>query len=420
MGTHIREAREMLDTMTPPPAPKPGKINGCVDARAFTSRLKLLNKFGERDWGSIPILGYVTITFDGLGSRMTIGRYGIDLNLEATLAAEGTGSTSLPAKTLLAFVSNADGDTISFEKRSGDDAVTVKCGRYNASLYPLDPTDAPRLPVPMVFARGFPMPEGVLSRLLGMTVPFMSTEETRYYLNGVCFELEENLVRAIATDGHRLGTSEAKLPAPSLEAWDMRPIVPISAVSALAGIIGKAQCIARFHGEFVPGKEFVDERLQQKKTADEWKRQVAQFSSDDWTITTRLIDGNFPDWRRVVPKSQPTNAFASINVADIRRFSAMLGGGKEFRAVKLAPKDEATVQLSTSGGSEGKMTGEARAEIGGTFEPIGVNAKYLAAIAKALGSDWIDVEIEGPSSPFTMRAKDSPAGDFAILMPMRV
>jgi DNA polymerase-3 subunit beta len=411
--------REMLDAMTPPAAPKPGEISGCVSTREFTSRLRLINKFGERGWGTIPIIDYVTIEFDGLGTRMKLGRHGLDLSLQSTLAAEGTGSTALTAKTLLAFVSNADGDTISFEKAKGDDAVMVKCGRYNAALYPLDPTDAPRIPVPMVFARGFAMPEGVLSRLLGMTVPFMSTEETRYYLNGVCFELEENRVRAIATDGHRLGTSEAKLPASSLEACDMRPIVPISAVSALAGIIGKAQCIARFHAELVPGKEYLS-GTETKKAPDEWKRQIASFSSDDWTITTKLIDGNFPDWRRVVPKSQPGNAFASINVGDIRRFAAMLGGGKEFRAVKLSPKDEATVQLSTGAASEGRMTGEARADVGRTFEPIGVNAKYLAAIAKALGSDWIDVEIEGPSSPFTMRAKDSPEGDFAILMPMRV
>ena len=122
MGAHIMTPREMLEAMTPPPVPRPGEISGCVSAREFTARLKLLNKFGERGLGKIPIIDYVTIEFVGLGSRMKVGRHGLDLELEATLAAEGTGSTALPAKTLLAFVSNADGDTISFDRprRSGN------------------------------------------------------------------------------------------------------------------------------------------------------------------------------------------------------------------------------------------------------------------------------------------------------------
>jgi DNA polymerase-3 subunit beta len=397
---------------------RPGEISGSVDARAFTARLKLLAKHAEKS-NTTPILNYVVLAFDGLGARMKVAWYGIDLSLEATLAAEGMGAVALPLKTLLAFVSNADGETISFEKARDAAAVTIKCGRYNAALYPLDPADAPKLQTPTVFARGFPMPEGVLAHLLALTAPFVSTEETRYYLNGVCFELDTDTLRAIATDGHKLGTRETKLAPGSLEAWAMRPIVPNEAIDAIAGIIGTAQCIARFHGDYREATNNPLAGYAQRSAG--WYNQLASFSSDDWTITTKLIDGNFPDWRRVVPKGSPDTVTAAIHAGDVRRFASMLKGMSDGHALQISPRDGEAVELSSGTKfSEGRMTGEARAEVGGKFEPFGFNAKYLATMAKAFGSDWLEMRIDSPSSPFLMRAKNSPEGELAVLMPMRI
>lgn len=99
----------------------------------------------------------------------------------------------------------------------------------------------------------------------------------------------------------------------------------------------------------------------------------------------------------------------------------MLGGFTDKRAVKIPLNDETSVKLSSGGAStEGSVAGEARADVGGAFEPFGVNVKYLAAIAKAFGSDWLDMAIESASGPVLMRGMGSPEGEFAVLMPMRV
>jgi DNA polymerase-3 subunit beta len=412
------------------PAGSPGSISGTVDARQFTARLRLLKKFAER-CQVIPILNCCTIEFDGLGfPRMKLSHYGLDMTMTATLAAEGIGAVSIPMGTLLAFVDAADGDTLAIEKKGDDSAVAFKCGRYTAMLVPLSVDDVPRLNTPDVFARGFALGEGVLSHLFALTVPFISTEETRYYLNGVCFELGDNKVRAVATDGHKLGTRETATPAP-LEAWDFKPIVPRFTVAALVGIFGKAQCTARFDAELKPEhiRKFQGATGPKEETVRaEWKAGAAQFSCDGWTITSKLIDGTFPDWRRVVPKPPADAGGASIKAADIGRFAKMLKGFGPGRAVKVSPLETTGIRLAFNDRldtgarhfDEGSVTGEAAADVGTPFSTFGVNIHYFDSVAKALGTDWVDMTITGPSDPFLLRGKAGPASDFAVLMPMRV
>lgn len=414
------------------PAGSPGSISGTVDARQFTARLRLLAKHSER-FTTIPILNYCTIEFEPLGFRMKLSHYGIDMALSASIQAEGTGAVAVPMRTLLAFVAAADGDTLTMEKVPDDSAVTFRCGRYTAQLVPLPVDDVPRLGTPDVFARGFAMGEGVLAHLFALTIPFISTEETRYYLNGVCFEFGENKVRVVATDGHKLGTRETSTPAP-LEAWKYSPIVPRFAVNALAGIVGKAQCTARFHATFKP--ESVEKRNgktgpEEVTIKAEWTAHCAQFSSDGWTITTKLIDGTFPDWRRVVPTPPETASKTTINKTDIGRFAKIVSGcGKgRSKAIKIAKLDGSGVRLSFNESSglkdlgideNGRMSAEVDADVVGEFQPIGLNGLYLDAIAKALGGDRVEMNIAGPGDPVLMRAKDGQDSAFAVLMPMRV
>lgn len=402
----------------------PGVIFGTVDARAFTARLKTLKKCADtQGYHTIPILNCCTIEFDPLIETVRLSHYGLDAAVSTLIAADGSGdgAVCVPMKTLLAFLSAADGDMLTMTKREDDSVVTFTCGRYAIGLVPLPVYDVPRLKTPDVFARGFALGEGVLAHLFALTVPFVSTEETRYCLNGVCFEIEADKVRAIATDGHKLGTREAKTPAP-LEAWDYHPIVPRLSVAAIATAIGKDQCTIRFHAEKVQGKEKPD--LATGKTyraPDYWQHQVAEFSSDKWTVTTKLIDGNFPDWRRVIPKVESAIATIKLHAGDLKRVGAM-GKAVTQRGVKLAPNMEgvtASIQdadhFSTS-----QFRADIRAEVIGEFEAFGVNHQYLKNIAAALGAEWIEMAFESSAAPFLMRGKDAPEGDFAVLMSMRV
>ncbi|MGZ2374912.1 DNA polymerase-3 subunit beta [Sinorhizobium medicae] len=406
----------MTKNYTNPPAP--GSISARVDARQFATRLKLIAKHAELS-ASAPILACVTIEFDPGAPLMRLSHYGVDMNITATLTAEGTGAVAVPLKTLLSFVAGADGETLAIEKNQDSHAVTFTCGRFSAALFPLAVEDTPRLSMPAP-SRSFAMGEGVLHHLLSLTLPFVSTEETRYYLNGVCFELETDKVRVIATDGHRLGTREASTPAP-LEHWDYRPIVPRLAAAALFNIVGTKQGFAHFFAEYREATNNPLAGFAQKPAG--WYQQRAQFTCEGWTITTKLIDGTFPDWRRVVPKNEGRPE-AVIAGADIERFRRIVGGiGKgwnRMKAVRFSPAETGGVALKADRPGDGAFTGEAAAELTAPFDPFGCDIGYLAAMPKAFGSKKLRLAIGRATDPIIIAAPESPASEFAILMPMRV
>lgn len=430
--TYLPTPQELLDAMTTKKENSeatgaPGTISGTVDARAFTDRLKLIKKHAGVH-STIPILNCATIEFDGLGARMKLSYYGIDMELQATLPAEGSGAVVVPMVSLLAFVSAADGQTIAIDKKEDDSFVTFTCGRYAAKLIPLPVPDLPRLTLPDVFTRGFGLGEGVLAHLFALSAPFSSKEETRYYLNGVAFECHENSVRVVATNGHSLGTRATATPAP-LEAWNYTAIVPNNVVDALSGIFGKKQCTVRFNAEFIEGKmktRMNGGKVEDYKEPDGWGLQRAQFSCDGWTITTKLIDGNFPDWRRVVPKTTAvfagaTLAVATIKAEDIARASKMARPLKNTRGIRVEPTESSGVRFSMDASVDSaKISGEFEAEVEGTFQPFGVNVHYFSTTAKAIGTEKVKMYITGSGEPFMLTGVDAPEDDFAVLMPMRV
>lgn len=410
----------------------PGSISGTVDARQFAARLRLLDRHSDR-CNTIPILNCCTIEFDPLGFEMKLSHYGLDMTMQATLAAEGSGAVCVPIRILLAFVAAADGATLAMEKNPEDSFVTFKCGRYTAKIVPLPVADVPRLETPDIFARGFALGEGVLAHLFALSVPFVSAEETRYYLNGVAFECETNKVRVVATDGHKLGTRAAATPAP-LEAWNYTAIVPNFAISAIAAIIGKSQVTVRLNAILKKGQLRTVQGPhgpKEEKDPDQWMHQVAQFDCDGWCITTKLIDGKFPDWRRVVPKIPVDAVDVSIKAADVGRFAKMVKGFKNgARAVKVSPLEATGVrlafrdmdQIGNKVFDDGTVIGEAAADVGGEFQPFGVNAFYFATVTKALGTEWVNFTRADnePYAPLLLRPKDGAEDDFAVLMPMRV
>ncbi len=426
----IPSPKAMLDSVDPKTKKKadaaPGSISGTVDARTFTARLKLLKKYAETAH-TIPILNYCAIEFQ-LGVRMKLSHYGLDMTMQATVEAEGTGAVCVPMASLLAFVAAANGDKLTMEKKPEDSFVTFTCGRYTARLVPLPIDDVPRLETPDVFARAFALGEGVLSHLLALAAPFVSTEEAPYYQNGGAFQFEaDNRVRVVATDGHKLGTRATTAPAP-LEAWDYTAIVPNSAIKAITGIIGKAQCIARFHAEHHEERKGKDGTI---KAHAGWCPVAGQFDCAGFVITTKLIDGTFPDWRRVVPAPDPDAAKVTVATDDIARFSAVVRGFQNRACgVKVSQREDGEIcfsfrdrdQIGNAVFDDGSVTAVADAEVDGTFEPIGLNVHYFATIAKALGTKKVEMTIKAgdPYHPFTLRGADGQESDFAVLMPMRV
>ncbi|RWC28182.1 MAG: hypothetical protein EOS70_28140 [Mesorhizobium sp.] len=382
-------------------AAKPAKAGAAfsvdVEAGPFRRALAALVPHCEAR-NTIPILGCVTLKMDG--ERLVVAHRDIDMAIASTVPALGVGdAVAVPLKTLAAFMSGADGATVEIRKAAADERVTFACGDFSAAIIPMHADDAPELTGPKFIDSGFrrvALAEGVMSWLIGLTLPFVSTEETRHYLNGVAFEFgwnDDGMLRAVATDGHRLG-SRQMAPAGALP---QRPtvIIPRAAIKAIAALAG--------------GKEVT-------LSVDDTR---AELTFGDFTIRTKLIDGTFPDWRRVVPQG-PFKEF-DLDAGKIIKLHRACKGvrGNGSQGVKVEPCEggmSATAKNPDFGTVSAKLQSNPPLDV----QPFGLNGRYFSDMAKAFGSKRLRFGVTTSGDPIMIRGVDGPAGEFGILMPMRI
>ncbi len=383
-------------------------INAVVSAQALRDAVNTVYKNSERAvYSSAPILNCINLRLNA--GKMTVAKYGIDLQISTDIDAMGTGNIAIPARPLAAFLSGVDADTVNIRKDAEASAVKLSCGEWSVSIFTMDPDDAPEwtdMPEPL---RSFDLAEGVLQWLFKMTAPFVSADEVRYYLNGVCFELEENTVRVIATDGHRLGSRETATAAP-LHGWTIRPIVPYFAVTALKGIVADKEVSVSFFTRTRPKLD--------KPTTDEAYPTHAIFTAGGFMVATKLIDGTFPDWRRVVP-SDVGRVSIDIDVKKVGQFAKITSGfSSTSRAVSISPAEDG-IRLESKIDAQ-DISGFVAGNRSGNFEKFGVNVQYLKELSASFGSKIVKAMPNGAGDPIIFTAPDSPKGEFAVLMPMRV
>lgn len=380
---------------------KPGiSLSVTVEAGPFRRALAALLPHCEARY-TIPILGCVVLSVDATAQRLSVSLFDIDMSIETTLPACGTGDAfAVPLKTLAGFMSGADGDTVVISKTATDARVTFTCGDFSAAIVPMLAEDAPTLTGPKFSDAGFrrvALAEGVMSWLIGLTAPFVSSEETRYYLNGVAFEFgndDDGMVRAIATDGHRLGSRQTTPSAPIKSRETI--IIPRAAIKAISALAA--------------GKEVT-------LSVDDTK---AELAFGDFVIRTKLIDGTFPDWRRVVPKG-PFKEFELDGAKIIKLYQACKGvrGERNSAAVTVEPC-EGGMLASANNPDFGTVSAKLQSSPPAGVQPFGMNGRYFKDMAKAFGTRRLSFGVTSAGDPVMIKGVGGPAGEFAILMPMRV
>lgn len=370
------------------------------ELRAAVKKMQAVQRIDGWSGRIIPILSCLAIEADPAG--VSVKCYGTDAHGSANVGGEGTGAVMVPAKSLSLFLAHATGDTVRIEKTKHDQAVTFSTGvSFKCDLVPLPHIDAATsvAQADMAGAAGFALGEGVLAHLLALTRPFISTEETRYYLNGVFFETDTSglELRAVATDGHRLGSRKVTLPAATKP--EGKFIVPREAVDALHKLIGGAEVRVSFTDTHV------------------------EFTGNGVFIRSKLIDGTFPDWRRVVPQEFVTAVKAKTDA--LMRAARIAKFGERSAALKFEPKDSG---VTVSGRSHNGDTITAVVPGGRTVgeKPItfGLNAKYVETAVRAIGEKAVEFLLNDSGGPMRLvPAGERPepfGGDILILMPMRV
>jgi DNA polymerase-3 subunit beta len=290
---------------------------------------------------------------------------------------------------------------IKLSQAADESVMQLRAGRSNFKLQTLPESDFPDLPVHDIAAT-FEIPAADLLTLLGRSEFCMSEDETRYYLNGVFFQHMDGVLRAVATDGHKLARIEVTAPegAKDFQSGDNN------------------------NGVIIPKKTVKDVLLPILKDGghDKVTVQIAQtkviFTAGRISVTTKLIDGTFPDYERVVPKNNNNKMRVEreelkASVARLTAVASERGG-----AVKLsfAPDKLMLAVVNPDAGS-------ATDELDGTYEgeamDIGFNSHYMTQIMDKIEGDQVEIHTADPGSPTLMRASDKP-GEIYVLMPMRV
>ncbi|MEF3368103.1 DNA polymerase III subunit beta [Methylocystis sp. 9N] len=347
---------------------------------------------------TIPILANVLLSAkDG---ALTLKATDLDLEITEKAVAEVAqpGATTLPAHTLYDIVRKLpEGAQVSLEATGDAGQLTLRSGRSRFSLSSLPESDFPDV-TSGDFSHSFTLAPADLKRLIEKTQFAISSEETRYYLNGIyihTLDVEgQPMLRAVATDGHRLARLE--LPAPKGSEGMPGVILPRKAVTEVQRLIEDAQ------GD-------VSVELSTNKM---------RFAFGDALLTTKLIDGTFPDYARVIPAGNDKrltverDAFAKA----VDRVSTI--SSERGRAVKLA-LSEGKLILSVTNPDQGSAVEELEADYDGPPLDIGFNARYLLDIAQQLDSDTALFKLADPGSPTLVQDRDG-ASALYVLMPMRV
>ncbi|MFY9627362.1 MAG: DNA polymerase III subunit beta [Methylocystis sp.] len=347
---------------------------------------------------TIPILANVLL--EAGSGELLLKATDLDLEITEKAPAEASqpGATTLPAHTLYDIVRKLpEGAQVSLEETGEQGQLTLRSGRSRFNLQTLPQSDFPEV-TSGEFSHKFALPPADLKRLIEKTQFAISSEETRYYLNGIYMHVAEvegrSLLRAVATDGHRLARLE--LPAPAGSVGMPGVIVPRKAVAEIQRLIEDAQA----------------------DVSVELSTNKMRFAFGEALLTTKLIDGTFPDYSRVIPagndKRLTVERDAFRNAVD--RVSTI--SSERGRAVKLA-LSEGKVILSVNNPDQGSAVEELEADYDGPPLDIGFSSRYLLDIVNQLDSDTALFLLADPGSPTLIQDRDG-ANALYVLMPMRV
>ena len=346
---------------------------------------------------AMPILA--NILLEAKNGNIIITATDLEVGIRGSYSAqvEKEGSITVPAKHLYEIVKELPEGKVTF-KRKENFWVEITSGKVFFNIVGLSPEDYPALPS-YKDKKFYEIKPEILREMIQKTIFSVSTDETRYHLNGVFFEKPKNgesLVRMVATDGHRLSLIDKEIEFSEELSFTRGVIIPRKGLVELKRLLEE--------GEGTHEIAFDPNHVVIKK--------------DKLIIFIRLIDGEFPDYEQVIPQEHSKKVILNKEkfLGSLRRISLL--SNDRSKAIKLSLKND-VLEISTNN----PEVGEAKEEIdisyqGGDLE-AGFNAKYFMDVLNAMESEEISLEFNDKLSPGVIRS----VGDdkyICVVMPMRI
>lgn len=369
-----------------------------IDRSTFLKALSHGQSVVERR-NTVPILGHVLLKAENDCLRLTTTDMDLALVETITATVETPGSTTVSAQMLFDIVRKLpDSAEIDLSLNDDNGQLTLKAGRSRFSLSSLPAEQFPQLTQDDL-PHTLDIDAEMLRRLIDRAKFAMSTEDTRYYLNGIYLHIIERkgqtILRSVATDAHRLACIEVQLPGNT----DNIPGV----------IIGRKSVT-----ELRKLLDNVDGPLKIRLSATR-----IEFDLPNATLSSRLIDGAYPDYEQAIPQAndKPLILDAKAFASAVDRVATVVSD--KIRVIKMNVTNN-SLTLSANSHELGSATEEMQVDFASTTPiEIGFNAKYLLDIAQQIGEDEAHIMLADGNSPAIIRSLNDQDAMY-VLMPMRV
>ena len=350
---------------------------------------------------TLPVLANVLLKKEGGSIQLTTSDLEIQIRTHAELGGdEGSFATTVGVRKLIDILRTMPADqTVSLE--SQQEKLLLKGGKSRFTLQTLPAEDFPLVQEAPGFGPAFSVPQKTLKDLLGQVSFSMAVHDIRYYLNGILFETDGKRLSLVATDGHRLAFTSATL---DVEVPRQQVILPRKTVIELERLLSDA---AAPEGEQAPMIEM------------QFAANQAKFSFGGMEFVTKLVEGKFPDYNRVIPQS-PKNSVTlgrAVLLACLQRTAIMTSD--KFKGVRLN-LEPGTLRIASSNAEQEEAVDELDIDYGGDAIEIGFNVTYLMDVLSTLKQqEMITIGLQDANSSALITLPGDDNFKY-VVMPMRI
>ncbi len=342
---------------------------------------------------TLPILANVLIQKTGNALQFTTSDLEIQIRTSAQLDGDtGNFSTTVGARKLIDILRTMPSDqTVSLE--SNQSRLILKGGKSKFTLQTLAAEDFPLVQAAVNFGPAFSVPQKTLKDLLSQVSFAMAVHDIRYYLNGILFVAEGKKLSLVATDGHRLAFASALL---EVDVPKQEVILPRKTVNEMQRLLSD------------------DDGMIEMQFANN----QARFSFEGMEFVSKLVEGKFPDYNRVIPKNQKNHITMgrAVLLAALQR-TAILTSDK-FKGVRLNI-DPGVLRVASSNAEQEEAVDEIDIDYVGDSIEIGFNVTYLIDVLSNMSQDMVSVTLADSNSSALLTIPDNATFKY-VVMPMRI
>ena len=341
---------------------------------------------------TLPVLANLLIQTTDKGIRISGTDLDIAVSTEVTADVEGAGAITIPARKLSEIARELPPAPVKISA-AGDQRITLECGRSKFKLLGLPKSEFPSFPA-VQFEKAVRIPSGELQKLISHTAFAASTEESRPILNGVLWELRPELMRMVATNGHRLAKMEVLVTGG--QKADL--IIPPKALEQIRRLFAAEEELEVAQGENHLG-----------------------FRSPFTSVFTRLIEGPYPGYEQVIPKDNDKYAILDrvAFTSALKRMSVV--ASDQTHRIRLS-FNAGMLKFSVSTPDLGEAQDELSIRYDGDPLDIGFNAAYLLEILRYMPTDEVRMTFRAPERASTLEPEgwSDPSKYLCLLMPLRL